>query len=167
MLTTPFDRPAAGSRLPPLARCRPAAVAAHRRAGPRWPQYRLAMTPARSDTAVPDSAPDSSRARRDAQLAAWVQQAALGDAPAFERFYDATIGYAHALARRLVRDADIDDALAEAYFQAWREAPRFDAARGSAVTWLLTRVHSRAIDLCRQRTPADESDEKPPANCVR
>jgi RNA polymerase sigma-70 factor, ECF subfamily len=118
------------------------------------------MSPARSDNTVPDSAaPDAARARRDARLAGWLLQAAGGDAAAFEQFYDATIGYAHALARRLLRDADIDDVLAEAYFQAWREAPRFDAARGSAVTWLLTRVHSRAIDQCRQRTPAAASDD--------
>ncbi len=105
------------------------------------------MFPARS--APTPVAPD--RAQRDEQLACWLRQAADGDASAFERFHDATAGYAHALARRLLREADVDDVLADSYFQAWREAPRFDPQRGSAVTWLLSRVHSRAIDLRRQQ----------------
>ena len=111
------------------------------------PLRRATMFPARpaSPSAVPD------RSQRDGQLACWLRQAADGDAAAFERFHDATAGYAHALARRLLRGADVDDVLADSYFQAWREAARFDPARGSAVTWLLSRVHSRAIDLRRQQ----------------
>jgi RNA polymerase sigma-70 factor, ECF subfamily len=111
--------------------------------------------------------PCDARSARDGQLAGWLQAAAQGDAQAFEAFYDATIGFAHAFARRLLREGDIDDAVAEAYFQVWREAPRFDPARGSPVTWLLTRVHSRAIDLRRQQrheapAPAELGDETQP-----
>lgn len=94
---------------------------------------------------------EAARAERDQRLAVWLAQAATGDALAFERFYDATVAYAQTLARRLLLEADIDDVLAETYFQCWREAARFDASRGSAVTWLLTRVRSRAIDLRRQQ----------------
>jgi RNA polymerase sigma-70 factor (ECF subfamily) len=111
------------------------------------------MQPARTEipTAPVAGAEDPSRAERDQRLAVWLAQAAGGDALAFERFYDATVAYAQILARRLLREADIDDVLAEAYFQCWREAARFDASRGSAVTWLLVRVRSRAIDLRRQQ----------------
>lgn len=115
------------------------------------------MHPVRTDTpptaprAAASAAEDPARAERDQRLAGWLTQAAAGDAQAFERFYDATVAYAHTLARRLLREADVDDVLAETYFQCWREAPRFDAGRGSAVTWLLTRVRSRAIDLRRQQ----------------
>ena len=120
---------------------------------------RATMYPARS--APTAAAPD--RTQRDEQLARWLRQAAEGDASAFERFHDATAGYAHALARRLLREADVDDVLADSYFQAWREAPRFDPARGSAVTWLLCRVHSRAIDLRRQQRRDGLSDPGPDA----
>ncbi len=105
------------------------------------------MFPARP--APSSAAPD--RSQRDEQLACWLRQAADGDASAFERFHDATAACAHALARRLLREADVEDVLADSYFQAWREAPRFDPQRGSAVTWLLSRVHSRAIDLRRHQ----------------
>ena len=120
-------------------------------------------TPAAGPTSA--GADTDQRAERDLQLATWLRRAAEGDASAFERFYDATAGYAQALARRLLREADVDDVLADSYFQAWREAPRFDPTRGSAVTWLLTRVHSRAIDLRRQqqRAPDAARDTDPDA----
>lgn len=94
------------------------------------------------------------RARRDQRLAALLAAAAAGDARAFETFFDATSGYARALARRILSGADLEDALADAYFNAWRHAARFEPARGSAVTWLLTIVRSRALDLLRQRPPS-------------
>lgn len=108
------------------------------------------MSPAlsRSGTTAPA---DAVRAERDARLAGLLAQSARGNTTAFEAFYDATAGYARALARRVLRTDDTDDLLAEAYFEAWRHAARFDPARGTAVTWLLTIVRSRALDLLRQR----------------
>jgi RNA polymerase sigma-70 factor (ECF subfamily) len=94
------------------------------------------------------------RDARDAGLAELLRSAGRGNAGAFEAFYDRTVGYASAFARRMVRPDDLDDVLSDAFFQAWREAARFDAARGSAVTWLLTLVRSRALDLLRQRRQA-------------
>jgi RNA polymerase sigma-70 factor (ECF subfamily) len=55
--------------------------------------------------------------------------------------------------------------LADAFFEAWRSAAQFDPQRASAVTWLLTIVRSRALDLLRRRAAhpegaaANESDE--------
>lgn len=94
------------------------------------------------------------RDARDAELAELLRSAGRGNAGAFEAFYDRTVGYASAFARRLVKPDDLDDVLSDAFFQAWREAARFDSARGSAVTWLLTLVRSRALDLLRQRRQA-------------
>ena len=116
---------------------------------------------------------DAARVERDHVLAQALAAAARGDNGAFERFYDATAGYARALARRLLDAAEVDDLLADVYFEAWRHAARFDACRGSAVTWLLTLVRSRALDLLRRRatqpsvggdaTPADEPVDDDPA----
>jgi RNA polymerase sigma-70 factor (ECF subfamily) len=90
-------------------------------------------------------------AERDQHLAALLAAAAHGDTTAFEAFYDATYSYARTLARRMLAGGDTDDLLADAFFEAWRKAAAFDPARGSAVTWLLTLVRSRALDLLRQR----------------
>lgn len=109
--------------------------------------------PVAADVSV---AADAERGERDTLLARLLAEAAAGQTTSFERFYDATIGYARALARRMVKGADLEDLLADAFFQAWREAARFDAARGSAVTWLLTLVRSRALDLLRKQRKAHE-----------
>jgi RNA polymerase sigma-70 factor (ECF subfamily) len=98
---------------------------------------------------------------RDTQLAVCLQRASQGDQQAFTQFYDATVGYAQALARRMVNAADLEDVLADAYLQVWRKAAGFDAARGSAVTWLLLIVRSRALDLLRKPREETLPDDVP------
>jgi RNA polymerase sigma-70 factor, ECF subfamily len=107
-----------------------------------------------------DPAPDLARAARDARHAAWLAEATGGRAEAFERFYDESFASARALARRMLRgpaqDADCEDLLADAYFEAWRKLAQFDASRGSALTWLLQIVRSRALDQLRRRATQPE-----------
>ncbi len=110
---------------------------------------RLAAWPAGRSKGVSGSAWDARR-ERDVRLAALLAAAAAGDASAFEAFYETTFAYARTVARRLMRNnAEIEDLLADCYFEAWRTAPRFDAARGSPVTWLLTLVRCRGLDALR------------------
>jgi len=109
-----------------------------------------------SPSAAPSAAEPEGRRERDAELAKLLQAAATGNANAFERLYDQTIGYVHALLRRMLPHGDIEDVVAELYFQAWRDAASFDAQRGSAVTWLLTIARSRALDLLRHRKASPE-----------
>ena len=103
---------------------------------------------------------DPARAAGDPHLAALIAAAARGNSTAFEQFFDATTACAHALAQRMLTGADAEDLIVDAYFEAWRKAARFDATRGSAVTWLLQIVRSRALDLLRQQAvrpqPADD-----------
>lgn len=117
----------------------------------------LAATPSTSPSS--HTSADDSRTQRDADWARLLARAALGDADAYERFYDASHKLAYTLARRIAGDSDAEDVLADAYFQAWRESPRFDPARSSAATWLLLIVRSRAIDCVRRRLPAAGDDE--------
>lgn len=100
---------------------------------------------------VPDIAPHpAGSASRDEQLAALVTASASGDAQAFERFYNCTVRHALAVVRRIAGDVHAEDVLSDCYFQAWQNAGRFDAQRGSALTWLLTMARSRALDRLRQ-----------------
>jgi RNA polymerase sigma-70 factor, ECF subfamily len=96
------------------------------------------------------AAADVARQARDADLAALLAQAAAGNSTAFEQFFEATVAHARATARRLLRGEDIDELLADAYFEAWRKLKLYDPTRGSAMTWLLTLVRSRALDLLRR-----------------
>lgn len=113
-----------------------------------------------ANAAVLDEAHDTTllarRAHRDAELVVLLQSAATGNAAAFERFYDITTCHAQTLARRMLPAADVDDVVADAYFQAWRDCRAFDAGRGSPVTWLLTIVRSRALDLLRRHRASPE-----------
>jgi RNA polymerase sigma-70 factor (ECF subfamily) len=112
------------------------------------------------------SAVDPQRRARDERLAALLRRSAAGDAQAFEAFYDASVVHARTLARRILRDAELDDVLAEAFFQAWRDAARFDTARGSAMAWLLTIVRTRALDLLRQRQLRGQPGDAEPADVI-
>lgn len=108
---------------------------------------------------APEPAVDLQRRARDERLALLLQRSASGDAQAFEAFYDASVVHARTLARRILRDAELEDVLADAFFQAWRDAARFDTARGSAMAWLLTIVRTRALDCLRQRQLRGQTPE--------
>ena len=85
-------------------------------------------------------------------LADLVRRIAQGDEQALGGFYDQTLGKAHALALRIVRQPDAaEEVVEDAFYQAWREAARYDAARGNPLAWLLTMVRSRALDRLRRR----------------
>ena len=89
----------------------------------------------------------------DGQLAAWVEAIADHDERALSALYDASVSRVYGLVLRLVRrPALADEVVEETYFQVWRQAPRFDPARGRAMTWLLGMARSRAIDAIRRES---------------
>ena len=87
----------------------------------------------------------------DAQLAAWLGAVAEQDERALAALYDATFARVYGLVHRIVRRTALaDEVVEDTYFQVWRQALRFDAARGAAITWLLAMARSRAIDAIRR-----------------
>ncbi len=73
-----------------------------------------------------------------------------GDEQALGAFYDRWHALVHAVVQRIVRNADdVDDVVEDAFWQAWRQAGRYEAGRGSVQTWLLTIARSRALDRVR------------------
>ena len=106
---------------------------------------------------TPQGVPSGGDARRLADL---LGKAALGDQAAFATFYDATSARAYGLAVRVVRNpAHAEEVTQEAYLDAWRSSARYDAERGSAVGWLLTIVHRKAVDRVRSVEAATSRDE--------
>ncbi len=84
------------------------------------------------------------------ELAALLQRSARGDRAAFASLYDGTAARVYGLALRVVRDpAQAEEVTQEAFLEIWRTASRYDAARGSAVSWLLTITHRKAVDRVR------------------
>jgi len=84
------------------------------------------------------------------ELAELLQRSARGDRSAFAALYDATAARVHGLALRVVRDpAQAEEVTQEAFLEIWRTASRYDVSRGSAVSWLLTIAHRKAVDRVR------------------
>jgi RNA polymerase sigma-70 factor (ECF subfamily) len=94
-----------------------------------------------------------------ARLASLMQRSSRGDEAAFAELYDATSARAYGLALRVVRNpAHAEEVLQEAYLDAWRTSSRFDPGRGSAIGWLLTIVHRKAVDRVRSAEAATARD---------
>ncbi len=86
-----------------------------------------------------------------------------GESRAFEVVFDRHGNVAFSLAYRMCgRRAMAEDVVQEAFLSLWRSGARYDPARGSVRTWVLSVVRNRAIDALRvgvpreRRTVADE-----------
>ncbi len=66
----------------------------------------------------------------------------------------------YALAGRVVGDlAEAEDITQEVFLRLWNHPDRFDPARGSLRSFLLTQSHSRAVDLVRSRAARARREE--------
>lgn len=88
-------------------------------------------------------------------LAALVARVAGGDQKALATLYDATSGRIYSMARGVTRnDQCAEEVTEDVYWQVWRQALRFDPARGNVMAWLLMLARSRALDHLRRADPA-------------
>jgi RNA polymerase sigma factor (sigma-70 family) len=98
--------------------------------------------------------------QEEQRLAALVARMAGGDEKALSALYDATSSRIFSLARGITRNVQCAEEVTEdVYWQAWRQALRFDAARGNVMAWLLTLARSRALDHLRRAEPAQAHPE--------
>jgi RNA polymerase sigma-70 factor (ECF subfamily) len=82
-----------------------------------------------------------------------------GDHKAFEELYGLVSGPVFGLVRRVVRDpAQSEEVAQEVLLEVWRCAGRFDPRRGSALSWILTVAHRRAVDRVRSARAAGERE---------
>ena len=100
----------------------------------------LSAVPSRPDD-------DADRASTPEDL---MRRVTLGDEQAFERLYDSFAGRVFGLARRIVRNpSQAEEVAQEVFLEIWRRASRFDAAKGSATSWIMTLTHARSVDRVR------------------
>lgn len=92
-------------------------------------------------------------AERAADSGRYLSLIAQGDRSALAALYDATSPKLLAVVFRILSDrGESEDVLQEVYLAVWRQAGRFDPARASAITWLITIARNRAIDRLRERS---------------
>jgi RNA polymerase sigma-70 factor (ECF subfamily) len=101
----------------------------------------------------------------EAELAAILVAVADADRAALRRLYETFGGRFYGIAFRILRDQSLaEDAVQEAFVKIWRNAGKFDPARGSALGWAAIIVRRAAFDL-RPRDSGGElfdiPDERP------
>jgi RNA polymerase sigma-70 factor (ECF subfamily) len=90
-----------------------------------------------------------------------LRSVALGDENAFEQLYRRVAGQVLGVVQRVLRDpAQSEEVAQEVLVEVWRTASRFDAGRGSALTWVLTMAHRRAVDRVRSAQAASDREDR-------
>jgi RNA polymerase sigma-70 factor (ECF subfamily) len=90
-----------------------------------------------------------------------LRRVARGDENAFSQLYEMLAPRVFGLARRVLRDpAQAEEVAQEALVEVWRSAARFDPAKGSATSWVLTITHRRAVDRVRSAQASSDRDVK-------
>ncbi|WP_449428585.1 sigma-70 family RNA polymerase sigma factor [Rhodanobacter umsongensis] len=92
----------------------------------------------------------TSPAERD-ELNRLLIQTGHNDQKAFAELYKRTSSKLFGVCLRMLRDrGEAEEVLQETYTTVWRRAGGFDAAKASAITWLVTLSRNKAIDRLRQ-----------------
>jgi RNA polymerase sigma-70 factor (ECF subfamily) len=109
---------------------------------------------------VPDLQSDASSAKRR-RLDPLLDRVAKGDEQAFAELYDEVAPTVFGLARRIVRQAEHAEEVAqEVLLQVWQQAARFEPSRGSGLAWIMTLTHRRAVDRVRSAQSATDRENR-------
>ncbi|UFQ19001.1 MULTISPECIES: sigma-70 family RNA polymerase sigma factor [Streptomyces] len=91
-----------------------------------------------------------SRSAPGPDLQELVARVARGDQQAFSGVYDAVAGPVLGVVRGVLRDhAQSEEVAQEVMVEVWRTAPRYRPDLGTAMNWVLTLAHRRAVDRVR------------------
>ncbi|HZB33630.1 MAG TPA: ECF RNA polymerase sigma factor SigK [Streptosporangiaceae bacterium] len=98
---------------------------------------------------------------RRLELGTLLDRVARGDQDAFEQVYRHVAGPVYGLALRVVRDpAQAEEVAQEVLVDVWRTAARYDETRGSALAWVMTLAHRRAVDRVRSAQAVADREER-------
>jgi RNA polymerase sigma-70 factor (ECF subfamily) len=101
-----------------------------------------------ANTESPSASPDA-QARMDSEL---VKRIGEGDKAALASLYDRFSRPLYAMAFRILNDTgEAEDIVHDVFVSLWSHAKEFDAARGSAFSWVVTLTRNRSIDRIRSR----------------
>lgn len=97
------------------------------------------------------------------ELAEALRACAKGDRAALRLIFDREADRMQGVARRILRrPALAEEAVQDTFVLVWRNAARFDAARGAARTWLYAVLRNRALNILRAESRTDLVDDFEP-----
>jgi RNA polymerase sigma-70 factor, ECF subfamily len=98
--------------------------------------------------------------RTDTDLVSGVQ---TRDQTDLKEIYDRFGGAVHSVALKVLRNPELaEDVVQETFVTFWNSPERFDSARGSLKTYLLTIAHRRAVDIVRSEEARSRRELVPP-----
>ncbi len=93
--------------------------------------------------------------------AALVARLGSGDESALAEIFRRHGGHVFGLAKRVIRDEELArDTAQDVFVSLWKKPEAFDGSRGSLRTFLLTKTHSRSIDLIRSESSRRIREER-------
>ncbi len=100
-------------------------------------------------------------------LATLLRRVSGQDEDAFARFYDLTRARVYGMVLRVLRDPGYsEETTQEVFLQVWRTAGTFDSAQGSALSWVITLAHRRAVDRVRSEQSGSDRESRYQAAAV-
>lgn len=93
------------------------------------------------------------------QLLILLGATAQGDKQAFSELYQATSKQLYAVSlKMLTRQELAEEALQEAYVRIWHNASEYRVGKGTVLTWMVSIVRYRALDILRYHKVRKEED---------
>ncbi|MEU7895632.1 ECF RNA polymerase sigma factor SigK [Nonomuraea sp. NPDC049152] len=111
--------------------------------------------------AEPGSTRDRSGDGRSPGLEELLGRVARGDRASFEQVYEQVAARVFGMVVRVLRDrAQSEEVAQEVLVEVWRNAARYEPGRGSAMAWIMTIAHRRAIDRVRSASAVTEREDR-------
>lgn len=99
------------------------------------------------------------RQRQAARLVDLLDRSARGHDTAFAELYDLTSPRIYGVVLKVLRSPDqAAEVTQEVYVEIWRQASRYSPERGSALAWMVTIAHRRAVDRVRSAVSETRRD---------